>query len=99
MECGLSAPRVRNRIRHSIFMPARAYLLTFSTYGTHLPGSEKGWVDAQRCIPGSPILASNPRRKAYWQAHLNESPWLLDGEARIYHPGSASVCVQPSPMA
>jgi len=63
-------------------MPARAYLLTFSTYGTHLPGAEKGWVDAQHCIPGSPLLGSNPRREAYWREHLHEKPWMLDLEAR-----------------
>ncbi len=63
-------------------MSALAYLLTFSSYGTHLPGSEKGWVSVQRQIHGSPLLPSNPGRKAYWQAHLKEIPWVLDVEAR-----------------
>jgi hypothetical protein len=63
-------------------MPLQGYLLTFSTYGTHLPGSEKGWVDAQHCIPGSRLLASNPMRQAWWGAHLNEEPWTLDPESR-----------------
>jgi REP element-mobilizing transposase RayT len=43
---------------------------------------ELGWVDAQHCIPGSPRLAFNPSRQAYWQAHLNEPLWTLDPEAR-----------------
>ena len=74
-------------------MPALAYLLTFSTYATHLPGSEKGWVDAQHCIPGSPMLVSNPRRKAYWQVHLNEIPWSMEPEARgIILEALRSVC-------
>ncbi|MGH9621680.1 MAG: transposase [Bryobacteraceae bacterium] len=59
-----------------------AYLLTFSAYGTHLPGSEKGWVDAQHRMYGSPILAPNPTREAYWGEHLKETPWPLDAEAR-----------------
>ena len=63
-------------------MPALAYLLTFSTYGAHLPGSEKGSVDAQHCVPGSPLLAPNPSREAWWRAHLKERPWKLDLEAR-----------------
>lgn len=63
-------------------MPVLAYLLTFSTYGTHLPGSEKGWVDVQHCTVGSPVLASNPMRQAWWRAHLNEPPWTLDPESR-----------------
>ena len=28
------------------------------------------------------MLASNAKRKAYWQAHLNETPWFLDAQAR-----------------
>jgi hypothetical protein len=56
---------------------ALAYLLTFSTYGTHLPGSEKGWVDEKHCAFGAPILAGNPLREAYWRTHLKEPPWIL----------------------
>jgi hypothetical protein len=70
-----------------------AYLLTFSTYGTHLPGSEKGWVDAQHCLAGSPMRSHNPSREAYWRSHLNESPWVLDQEARLVTLGVIlSVC-------
>ncbi|MBV9300507.1 MAG: hypothetical protein JOY62_04015 [Acidobacteriaceae bacterium] len=60
---------------------ALAYLLTFSPYGTHLPGSEKGWIDAQRCTPGSP-LGFNPGRQAFWRAHLNEMPFVLNRDAQ-----------------
>jgi hypothetical protein len=60
---------------------ALAYLLTFSTYGTHLPGSEKGWVDVRHRMHGSPMLPSNPKREAYWQAYLNEAPWRIEPEA------------------
>ena len=28
------------------------------------------------------MLASNPRRKIYWSGHLNETPWILESEAR-----------------
>lgn len=59
-----------------------AYFLTFSTYGTHLPGSDKGWVDARHCAPGTPLLPSNPGRVSYWQQRLNESPWTMDANAR-----------------
>lgn len=74
--------RAPNRNCYWLLVPALAYLLTFSTYGTHLPGSEKGWIDAQHCVPGSPMLAPNPRRQAYWRVHLNESPWMLHPEAQ-----------------
>ena len=63
-------------------MPALAYLLTFSTYGTHLPGSEKGWVDAQHSRACSPMLPFNAKQQAWWRAHLNETPWILEEQAR-----------------
>ena len=64
-------------------MPALAYLLTFSTYGTHLPGSEKGWVDAQHRLSGSPLRSHNPSRETYWRSRLKESPWTLESQARL----------------
>lgn len=63
-------------------MGALAYLLTFSTYGTHRPGSEKGWVDEKHRAFGGPILAGNPLREAYWRTHLREPPWILDEETQ-----------------
>lgn len=63
-------------------MAVLAYLLTFATYDTHLPGSEKGWVDAQHCIPGSPVLPPEPGRERYWRSRLNEAPWFLDHDGR-----------------
>ena len=63
-------------------MPALAYFLTFSTYGTHLPGSEKGWVDKRHRQYGSPVLESNSNRRAYWEARLKETPCTLDSDAR-----------------
>ncbi|MBV9265179.1 MAG: hypothetical protein JO061_03320 [Acidobacteriaceae bacterium] len=64
-------------------MPPLAYFLTFSTYGTHLPGSEKGWVDARHRLPGSPLLTRNAQREKYWRIQLNEFPCTFDQEARI----------------
>lgn len=63
-------------------MPPLAYFLTFCTYGTHLPGSEKGWVNAQHSIPGSPLLPPQPERETHWQIRLNEPSFLLDENAR-----------------
>jgi len=64
-------------------MAPLAYFLTFSTYGTHLPGSEKGWVDAKHCIFGTPTLVSKPDREEFWRSRLLEPPCILDGEARL----------------
>jgi REP element-mobilizing transposase RayT len=68
---------------HKIDVPLQAYLLTFSTYGTRLPGSEKGWVDTQHCIPGTPRPGPDPRREIHWQSRLNEGSWILDHEDRL----------------
>jgi REP element-mobilizing transposase RayT len=87
-------------------MPALAYLLTFSTCGTLLPGSEKGWVDAQHSplnlrhaekrgliLACSPMLPFNSKRQACWRAHLNEIPWILEPAARQITLGAmGSVC-------
>lgn len=74
-------------------MHVLAYLLTFSTYGAHLPGSEKGSVDAQYSRACSPMLPFNPKRQAWWQAHLNETPWILEREAQqIVLESTRSVC-------
>lgn len=75
-------------------MRVLAYMLTFSTYGTHLPGSEKGWVDAQHSRAGSPILPFNAERQAWWREHLKEKPWILNEQARqVRLEAIRSVCV------
>jgi hypothetical protein len=59
-----------------------AYLLIFCAYGTHLPGSGKGWVDGRHSVPGSPVRAHDPEREVYWRLRLNEIPFLLGEGAR-----------------
>ena len=76
------ALRIPHHMGHWPLVPALAYLLTFSAYGMHLPGSEKGWVDAQHRM-------SNPRRKVYWSGHLR---------SQTNHLGGTSVCLHISPV-
>jgi REP element-mobilizing transposase RayT len=59
-----------------------SYLLTFSTYGTHLPGSEKGWVDARHAAYGRPAMPANQGRQDYWRSHLREAPWTMNAQER-----------------
>ena len=53
------------------------YLLTWTTYGSWLPGDERGWVWRGKGfqIP-DPIIEQDARRR------MVESPCLLDGEMR-----------------
>ena len=52
-----------------------AYFLTWPTYGTWLPGDERGWVDYHRGwqLP-------DPARKLEASARMNESACWLDDE-------------------
>ncbi len=38
-----------------------AYLITFSTYGTHLHGDPRGSVDVRHNMPGTAVLPPDPR--------------------------------------
>ncbi len=68
---------------HLVAVGPHAYLLTFSTYGTHLPGSEKGSVDVRHCIPGSPMRPADSRLAGYWRSRLGEEVLFLDEKARL----------------
>ncbi|HKB37792.1 MAG TPA: hypothetical protein VKD72_15200 [Gemmataceae bacterium] len=54
-----------------------AYFLTWTTYGTWLPGDERGWVDR----PGQ-FRSPNPQLRAAAQSLLTEEPCVLNPEQR-----------------
>jgi hypothetical protein len=56
---------------------ALAYFLTWTTYGTWLPGDERGWVEK----PGQ-FRAPNPGLEAAARSLLKEAPCVLDPEQR-----------------
>jgi len=55
------------------------YLITFSTYGSHLHGDPRGSVDPKNNQPGSRMLGPRPglERNA-----MTQSPYLLDDRSR-----------------
>ena len=55
-----------------------AYLLTWTTYGTWLPGDERSWVDE-----GKGIQQPNSKTRHEAQRKLAESSLLLDDDQRI----------------
>ncbi len=59
-------------------MAALAYLITFTCYGTHLPGSEKGSVDRRQNRACSPSLEPNKARERYKASLLKERPLELE---------------------
>ncbi len=59
-----------------------AYFLTFTCYGTWLHGDERGSVDDEHNVPGSPVLAPDAARHARERAALTGPPYHLDRQRR-----------------
>ena len=62
-------------------MPAKAYFLTWTTYGTWLPGDARGWVDRRR-RHGEVVEAPDPEREATAREAMRGEPVKLDPELR-----------------
>jgi Transposase IS200 like len=62
-------------------MSSRAYFLTWTTYGTWLPGDSRGWVDRHR-EHGQVVDPPDPQREAAAKADLQEEPVMFDATLR-----------------
>jgi REP element-mobilizing transposase RayT len=60
-----------------------AYLITFRTYGTWLHGDERGSVDRQHNVYGTPRLPANLSRKRFEEAQAKTPPIILDPIQRV----------------
>ncbi len=59
-----------------------AYLITFTCYGTHLPGSEKLSVDKLHREYGTPFVAPNRSYEDYAARLIKEPQYRLDENSR-----------------
>jgi REP element-mobilizing transposase RayT len=59
-----------------------AYFLTWTTYGSWLPGDERGWIDRHEAGAGIPIQSPNPQKKALSAIKMAETPVTLEAPAR-----------------
>ncbi len=59
-----------------------AYLITFTTYGTRLPGHETGWVDRRNNRYGTPHSPARPTLQHKIERTLKEDPFALDALRR-----------------
>jgi REP element-mobilizing transposase RayT len=59
-----------------------AYFLTFTCHGTWLHGDERGSVDREHNVSGTPVLPPDLLRRAREQAELAEPPYPLDSARR-----------------
>jgi REP element-mobilizing transposase RayT len=59
-----------------------AYFITFHTFGTWLPGDERGSVDVDHKTPGAPYAESSPPRVDSIRRSLKQAPAVLQDEER-----------------
>lgn len=60
-----------------------AYFLTWTTYGTWLPGDDRGWVRHGEGSSQTPYRTSNTRLRAAARSSLHRQPVRLSARARI----------------
>ena len=73
-----SNTRRKNRPNEAPMPDALAYFLTWTTYGTWLPGDERGWVER-----GKGFQSPSRIRKVEAEAIMTEDACRLDAEQRI----------------
>ena len=61
---------------------ALAYFITFTTYGTWLPGNEKGSVDREHCDYDMPFLDCDARRKEQARETMTQPPYIMSTRER-----------------
>jgi REP element-mobilizing transposase RayT len=73
------------------------YLITFSCYGSHLHGDERGTVDRDHNLPGFPTCAPNPNRMQFEAQHMKQAAYLMNVEQRhLVLEGIRSACEKRS---
>ena len=60
-----------------------AWFLTWHSYGTWLPGNEKGYVDEEHRLPGEPFAMPNPELLAYSESLLQNPAVYLNEPQRV----------------
>ena len=58
------------------------YLITFSCYGSHLHGDERGSIDPKHNQPGSPVRPGEPALQRFERQSMRNPPYLLDSPRR-----------------
>ena len=71
----------------------KAYLITFTTYGTWLHGDERGSVDLEHNMPGTPVLVEDPQRtEEERELQTGDSITLNEVERRLVADAIREVC-------
>ncbi len=59
-----------------------AFFITFTTYGSWLPGDERGWIDRSRISTGDAVRAGDPARHARNASSCSSRRVTLSGQMR-----------------
>ena len=59
-----------------------AYFLTWTTYGTWLPGDQRGWIDKHDAGADRPVQSADTQKEALAASRLKEPPVVLETRAR-----------------
>jgi len=71
-----------------------AYFITFHPHGTWLHGDERGSMDRDHNVPGTPCLAPDEKRRRRELTALRHTPVVLDGPARVVVEGAIQRVVE-----
>ena len=58
------------------------YLITFTSYGSHLHGDGRGSVDRHHNVPGGRYMDPSMERVAAMREQMDQEPYLLDRARR-----------------
>jgi REP element-mobilizing transposase RayT len=57
-------------------------MITFACYGCHLHGDESGSVDREHNLPGSRLVAADPKRVSAARRRMDQPPYSMDRRRR-----------------
>jgi len=58
------------------------YLITFACYGSRVHGEDSGSVDRIHNMPGSRMIAADPKRAATERLHMHPPPFFMNSACR-----------------
>jgi REP element-mobilizing transposase RayT len=76
--------RARSREKNSsspLLIVIATYLITFSCYGSHIPGQE-GFTDRKHNVPGTRRQETQPKLRHYLEGVLRQEPFKMDVDQR-----------------
>jgi len=75
--------------------PPKGYLITFTCYGSRLPGDERAWVSRSQNWHGTPFPSASERLASFCASLMKQRPYELDQpRRRIVRTAIKEICVR-----